>query len=106
MSADADRYDGKLMLRLLDAYVLDALGALDAATAQANAANAVKIASALSAPGLTWQGSVESAMQMPPDSQDALRTLWERHVHQTIARGKTPNVIAWTHELVDSRFNE
>lgn len=104
MSGDSERYEGRPMLRLIDAYVLDALGALDAPTAQANAANAAKIASALNVPATTWRDAVEAALQMPPDSADALRAMWEQHVHATIAAGETPDVLSWTHTLVDARF--
>ncbi len=104
MRGPADRYEGKPMLRLVDAYVLDALGALDAATARANAANAAKIASALNVTATTWQRAVEAALQMPPDSTDALRAMWEQHVHEALAAGDTPDVLSWTHSLVDARF--
>lgn len=41
------RYVGKPVLRLLDAYVLDALGALDERTARANEEMAPKLIAAL-----------------------------------------------------------
>ena len=104
MNEDAARYDGKPMLRLLDAYVLDALGALDPVSAQTNAANSEKIAVAMNVSAATWQEAVERALQMPPDSSDALRGMWEQHVHATLANNGTPDVLAWTHELVDTRF--
>lgn len=98
------RYDGKPMLRLLDAYVLDALGALDEVTAVNYTQMRPKLAASLNVDSPTWQGVVEQSMDMPPDSVEALRALWEAHVHETIAAGETPDVVAWTHDLVDARF--
>ena len=104
MAVLEERYAGKPMLRLLDAYVLDALGALDEKTARDNAAMSSRIAQALKVDAATWQGAVERAMQMPPDSAEALRALWEQHVHATLGNGGTPDVLAWTHDVVDARF--
>ncbi len=106
MSDLSARYEGKPMLRLLDAYVLDALGALDEETARNNAAMVDKLSAALHVEADTWQDAVEKAMNMPPDSRDALRAMWEQHVHRTLQEGSTPDVLDWTHGLVDSRFSD
>ncbi|MDQ1131027.1 hypothetical protein [Microbacterium sp. SORGH_AS_0888] len=106
MDSTVDRYDGKPMLRFLDAYVLDALGALDDTTSRRNVEMAPKLAAALHVDATTWQEAVEKAMEMPPDSADALRSMWEHHVYETIAAGSAPDVLAWTHALVDSRFQQ
>lgn len=100
----AARYEGKPILRLLDAYVLDALGALDEKTARANEQMAPKIISALHVEASSWQEAIERSMEMPPGSADELRARWEQYVHEALAAGVTPDVIAWTHKMVDVRF--
>ncbi|MFG6504549.1 hypothetical protein [Microbacterium sp. P05] len=102
--SDEARYQGKPMLRVLDAYVLDALGALDELTVESYTAMRPKLAAALHAEAPSWQGVVERAMDMPPDSANALRAMWERHVHETLAAGDVPDVVTWVRQLVDARF--
>ncbi|MCY1718465.1 hypothetical protein OVA26_16135 [Microbacterium sp. SL62] len=67
------RYDGKPVLRLLDSYVLDAIGALDEKTVQGNTILAPKIAQALKVEADTWQRAVELSMDLPEDSIVELR---------------------------------
>jgi hypothetical protein len=98
------RYSGKPMLRLLDAYVLDALGALDDRTARSMAEMAPKTIAALNVPASTWQQAVELSMEMPPSSMAELRAKWEQYVHEALAAGVTPDVLGWTHKMVDVRF--
>lgn len=100
------RYAGKPLLRLLDAYVLDALGALDERTARSNEEMAPKIIAALSVSASTWQQAIEVSMEMPPSSAQELRVKWEQYVHEALAAGVTPDVLAWTHKMVDVRFNQ
>lgn len=98
------RYQGKPMLVYLDAYVLDALGALEPERSASFQTMLPKLREALNTDGDTWQQVVESSMDMPADSADALRAMWERHVHETIDAGGTPDALAWTHQIVDARF--
>lgn len=92
------------MLVYLDAYVLDALGALEPEKSAGFQDMLPKLRAALNTDGDTWQQVVEHSMEMPPDSVNALRAMWEHHVHETIDAGQTPDVLAWTHSLVDARF--
>ncbi len=62
------RYAGKPLLRLLDAYVLDALGVLDQRMARANEEMAPKIIAALNVSASTRQQAVEVSKEMPPSS--------------------------------------
>lgn len=98
------RYQGKPMLVYLDAYVLDALGALEPEKSAGFQDMLPKLRAALNTEADTWQQVVERTMEMPPDSVDALRAMWERHVYETINAGGTPDVLEWTHALVDARF--
>lgn len=99
-----DRYADAPMLRFLDAYVLDAIGALDDATQQNMTANVQRVRQALRAEGETWQQVVEAAMAMPEGSADGVRTAWAMFVDECFQVGQTPQPVRWAHELVDARF--
>lgn len=101
----AARYAGKPLLRLLDAYVLDVLGALDEQTARENERMAPKLAEVLGAPaGSTWQQSVQHAAGIPPESIYDLRATWEQHVEDVLAQGGTPDVLEFAYAVVDATF--
>ncbi|MDJ1114603.1 hypothetical protein [Microbacterium dauci] len=104
MTDVADRYDGKPLLRFLDAYVLDALGALDEKTAALAVAMKDKTAAALGVEGDTWQEVIERAMAMPPGAREQLQALWEQHVVLVTEAGQTPDVVAFAHATVDATF--
>ena len=104
MTEPADRYAGRPLVRLLDAYVLDVLGALDEQTAALARSLAPKAAAALGVEGGSWQEVIEKAMDIPPSAQNELRAMWEQHVHAVIDEGQTPDVLAFTYALVDSTF--
>lgn len=102
--SDADRYEGKPLLRVLDAYVLDAMGVLDDGSRAQMTAMQPKLATALGVDASTWQGVVEAALEIPPDSAPALRGIWESTEAQAAAEGVDVDPIAFAHELVDARF--
>ncbi|ROR65640.1 hypothetical protein [Agrococcus jenensis] len=104
MSETIDRYAGAPMVRFLDAYVLDAIGALDDATRDTMDRNVSRIRQALQVEGDTWQEVVETAMAMPDDAADGVRTSWEMFVDECFRAGQTPDALAWSHALVDARF--
>lgn len=92
------------MLRFLDAYVLDAIGALDDATLNNMTANVTRLRQALHTEGETWQQVVEAAMSMPRGSADGIRTAWRTFVNECCQVGQTPQPLKWAHDLVDARF--
>jgi len=100
------RYAGKPLPRLLDASVLDAPGVLDQRTARANEEMAPKIIAALNVSASTWQQAVEVSKEMPPSSAQELLVKWEQYVHGALAAGVTLDVLAWTHKMVDVRFDQ
>lgn len=104
MSDLAGRYESRPLLRLLDAYVLDVLGALDERTEALARSVKDKTAAALGVEGETWQEVIETAMSIPPDAPDQLRIMWEQRVHAVIDEGGTPDVIEFAHAVVDSTF--
>lgn len=106
MAETIDRYAGAPMVRFLDAYVLDAIGALDDATRATMAGNVARIRQALRVDGETWQDVVETAMAMPDDAADGVRTSWAMFVDECFRTGQTPDALAWSHALVDARFRD
>jgi hypothetical protein len=102
--SEINRYLGKPLLKLLDSYVLDALGVLDDKTASWLAQEAQRFAEIFGVTAADWQGVVEAAMDMPPDSQAALRELWEAVVREKLLRGSEPDVLKFAHAMVDQRF--
>jgi hypothetical protein len=104
VSALADRYAGRPLVRLLDAYVLDVLGALDEQTAVLAQSMAPKVADALGVSGETWQEVIEKAMGIPPEARNELKAKWEEQVHEVVDQGGTPDVLGFTYALVDLTF--
>jgi hypothetical protein len=73
------RYDGKPFLRLLELYVLWAIGELpDAEEAKLRQMNP-KLQLIYAVNG-TWQQVIVSAMRIPPDLPAALREMWSRNL--------------------------
>jgi hypothetical protein len=100
----SDRYIGKPFLRLLDSYVLDAIGALDE-TALAGLASLE--------PGLrrtygttgSWQEIVAAQMQFPEGMPGAIRETWEKGRPRFVeAHGREPDPNEFTRIFVDSNF--
>jgi hypothetical protein len=99
--SDTDRYDGSPMLRLLDSYVLDAIGMLDEATAASLPVAAPKLAEAFGMTGGTWQEIVEQALGFNADQRLALLEAWHDHVARSAEHGVAPNPLAFTHAVSD-----
>jgi hypothetical protein len=74
------RYEGRPVLRLVEAYVLDRLDLLDPGSADSLAAMAPKLASSLGSSADTWQGVVADALDLHSDCDDAVRRDWERMI--------------------------
>ena len=100
----AARYEGRPMIRVLDAWFLDALGALDenAKTAMKNMAPTLAATFNVS-PG-PWQQVVTDARELPAERATQLREAWELAVTDDVAAGRTPNVLAFTYAMVDASF--
>lgn len=92
------------MLKLVDSYVLDALGVLDEQTRESLERMTPVFASSLGVEASTWQGIVEQAMALPPDSPAAIQGAWESAVREDLELGRTPDVEAFAHALVDQTF--
>jgi hypothetical protein len=68
------------MLRLVEAYILDAVGHLDDDWERRLAGLAPRLAEEYSTPGGTWQGVVAGALCLTPEFDAAVRDDWERLV--------------------------
>lgn len=89
-----DRYAGKPFLKLLDSYVLDAIGALSPA---ANVA--------LTARDPHWRATVVLRMNFPAGMSDAIRQVWESGRRKFAAEnGHDPDPAEFARIFIDSKF--
>lgn len=96
-----DRYDGNPMLRLMDSYVLDAIGVLDGKTAESLSEQAPMLADALDTEQGTWQEVVERSMGMPADSKETLAAAWQQYQVEYAQHDEPADPIAFAHMMVD-----
>jgi hypothetical protein len=86
------------MLRMVEAYVLDAVGHLDGDWGQRLAGLAPRLAEEYATPADTWQGVVAGALSLTPEFDAAVRSDWERLV------GRVPDYdpVRFAREVADS----
>ena len=100
----SDRYDGKPFLRLLDSYVLAAIGALDKPNADWLTQAEPHFRATFGQTG-SWREIVEGRMQFPAGMESAIVDLWEsgriKFVQQT---GEDPDPVQFAHTFVDTNF--
>jgi hypothetical protein len=107
MSAvDASRYEGKPFLRLLDAYVLWAIGALDDDTAARLKRMTPKLQETFKKPGATWFEIVEGEMDFPETLPATLSSSWEKNARIAAERNEILDPVAFAHRTVDENFRE
>lgn len=100
----SDRYAGKPFLRLLDSYVLDAIGHLDAEAQVMLTRLEPKFHKAFNTPG-DWRTIVVTTMQFPDGMPGAIREVWEKgRVRFVEANGHDPDPVEFTHIFVDTNF--
>lgn len=105
MTPHESPYQNKPMLRLLDAYVLDAIGLLDKLSISACEAISCRLKSALWVDAGKWQEAVELPMDTPTMSRDEIRTLWPSEVDRASTVGEVPNALTFVWNLVDINFD-
>ncbi|MET0370567.1 MAG: hypothetical protein ABW039_04225 [Sphingobium sp.] len=99
-----DRYEGKPFLRLLDCYIMDAIGHLDPAQDAQLTALEPKFREVFGAVG-DWRQIVEHRMDFAEGMQDAVRQVWEAGTARFIAeQGHDPDPAEFTRIFVDSKF--
>jgi len=97
------RYDGKPLLRLLDLYVLKAIGELP--RDQEDGLN--RMASKLQARfggGGQWHEAVECAVRMEADTPQQIRDMWARNLEIARANGVTLTPEEFAMMVVDDNF--
>lgn len=97
----ANRYDGKPMLRLLDAYVLDRLDVLDEETAQTFDEQGPALGRALGVAATEWRAVVEQTMELPPEFSQAVVAAWSQFREAQESRGITPDPLEFAHLTSD-----
>lgn len=79
MATSNPRYDGKPLLRLIELYVLWAIGQLSAPDASAMEAMTPKLRKVYATDG-TWQQIIAGVLHFPPDLPGAIRELWDKNI--------------------------
>ena len=98
------RYTGKPLLRLVDAYVLDAIGHLPAEVDTALTEREPKYRESFAATG-SWREIVAAEMQFPTGLQGAIREVWDKGRVKFLAeQGYEPDPGQFTQSFVDSKF--
>jgi hypothetical protein len=98
-----DRYAGKPFLRLLDCYVLNAIGKLDSAQEQGLVRMAPKLSETFGVQG-SWVEIVEAQMDFPAGLTEQILAIWGRAESQAKERGITIDPIQFVMDFVDENF--
>ena len=100
----SDRYAGKPFLKLLDCYVLEAIGALDEKSQAMMVAMEPKLQEIYQRPG-TWLEIVEAEMQFPETMPDEIHRIWEKGRPAFVAAHRSePDPLIFTWTFVDTNF--
>lgn len=100
---DSDRYAGKPFLRVLECYVLWAVGELGVDQAETLERMTPKLRQTYHAGG-SWQEIVAAQMEFSESMPDALRSMWDKN--QAIARenGVVLEAEEFARMVVDSNY--
>ena len=85
---DSSRYDGKPLMRLLELYVLWAIGELSQAEQDILKRMAPKLQSMYGGGG-EWHDAITAAMHMPAEMPAAIRDVWVRNLEIARTNGVT-----------------
>lgn len=99
----ADRYEGRPFLRLLELYVLWAVGQLPAENAMTLEQMTPKLQATygFDAP---WPQIIERVMELPADVPQALKEMWERNCRIAADAGTALDPETWARDVVDTNF--
>lgn len=101
MNKNAARYEGTPMLRLLDAYVLDAMGVLDDASREQIERLTPELPRILGTGPGTWQEVIAEAMEFPPGLPDRIHAQWQEALKRADTAGGTVDPVAFAHFVCD-----
>ncbi|MEO0908629.1 MAG: hypothetical protein AAFY07_14020 [Pseudomonadota bacterium] len=99
----ADRYTGKPFLRLIDSFVLDAIGALDDQAKEGLVTIEPKLEEAYG-PHDGWQDVVTKNMNFPSDLPEKIEQIWLEVSARMREQGIEPDPHEFTRQFVDSNF--
>jgi hypothetical protein len=100
-----DRYTDKPFLRFVDAYVLQAIGHLDTATAAYCDAMVPQLRQSFGTAEGGWVEIVERQMKFPPELPDQIRKIWEDGKARFAAgNGEAPDPVQFAMIFVDRNF--
>lgn len=97
------RYEGKPLLRLLELYVLRAIGELSPAEQQSLEKMAPKLQTIYGGKG-EWHEAVAAAVHMPADMPVAIRDMWDRNLEIARANGATLHPQMFAEMFVDENL--
>lgn len=86
VSANADRYAGKPMLRLLELYVIWSLDRLSEDDAKRLQSMAPKLSETFGGDG-TWQDAIATTMELPGNMPDLIRDMWIKNQKIAVENG-------------------
>lgn len=99
-----DRYEGKPFLRLLDSYVLDAIGELDEANENWLVEAEPHFRHTFGEEG-SWRDIVEKRMQFPDGMKAAIIEVWDKgRISYLWEKGEKADPVGFAHSFVDSNF--
>lgn len=100
----SDRYEGKPFLRLVDCYVLDAIGRLDPDQDAQLVEMTPKFREIFGEEG-DWREIVVARMQFPEGMAGAIRQVWDSgHARFVATNGREPDPEEFTRFFVDTNF--
>ncbi len=97
---DTERYAGKPLLRLLELYVIWAVGLLPDEDAKRLTAMAPKLTDTFGGDG-SWQDALAVTMQMPENMPDLIRDMWAKNQAIAASQNSTLDVQAFAEMFVD-----
>jgi hypothetical protein len=100
-----NRYEGKPLLRLLECYVLVAIGQLDDEQLDALQRMAPKLAAVYNRQG-TWSEIIRDEMGFPESLPMKIREIWERNLATLRERGVAVDPNEFAMAFVDQNFPE
>lgn len=100
----SDRYTDKPFLRFVDAWVLKAIGHLDAATESYCQAMVPQLKQSFGLTG-SWERIVEQQMKFGPDLAEQIRTIWtDGTARFADGNGTAPDPVQFAMIFVDRNF--
>lgn len=97
------RYEGKPFLRLLECYVLAAIGELSDEQHATLRAMEPKLHEVYGTSG-GWQSVIETQMDFPATVADKIRAIWQANVEKFANAGSPINAEDFAQHFVDTNF--